>query len=172
MEEFTNNYINIEDLPVYENVPLNSLHPDYWKIIVINISIFLIFFAVAIGGIILLKDSLRTNIIIITILFLVLGAGLFVAFRFSFLKRGFALRDKDIIYRSGILSTTTIIIPFNRIQHVSLNEGWISRIYNLGRIDVFTAGGASGSLKIPGLEIENAQTIKELLLKKVSHANT
>lgn len=172
MQEFINDNIPIGDLPAYEEVPLNSLHPNYWKVIVINISLLLIFFAVAIGCILWLKEQLISHIYIIAILFIVFAVVLFIMFRFSFLKRGFAIRERDIIYRSGILATTTTIIPFNRIQHVSLNEGWISRLYKLGRLEVFTAGGASGSLKIPGLEIEVAQSIKELLLKKVDHVNT
>src|SRR5690606_41032422 len=38
--------------------------------------------------------------------------------RLAFKKRGYAVREKDLLYRSGILSTTTTIVPFNRIQHI------------------------------------------------------
>jgi uncharacterized membrane protein YdbT with pleckstrin-like domain len=38
-------------------------------------------------------------------------------------RRAFALRDKDILYKRGLLSTTTTIMPFNRIQHVAMHEG-------------------------------------------------
>ena len=38
---FTNETINISELPKYEEVALQSLHADYWKVILIGNFIFL-----------------------------------------------------------------------------------------------------------------------------------
>ncbi|MNV65092.1 Bacterial membrane flanked domain protein [compost metagenome] len=82
-------------------------------------------------------------------------------------RTGYAIREKDLIYKSGIISISTSIIPFTRIQHISLNEGIFSRMFQLGALHVFTAGGASGSITIPGLDIELARTVKEELTRQL-----
>jgi membrane protein YdbS with pleckstrin-like domain len=35
--------------------------------------------------------------------------------------------EHDVLYKYGILATKTIIIPYNRVQHVALHEGFVSR---------------------------------------------
>ena len=72
------------------------------------------------------------------------------------------------MFRKGILSTTTTVIPFNRIQHVALHEGVFSRMYQLSELQVYTAGGSSSDLHIPGLPREEAERIKTFLLNNIS----
>jgi membrane protein YdbS with pleckstrin-like domain len=31
--------------------------------------------------------------------------------------------DHDVLFRQGIIATNTMVIPYNRIQHVALHEG-------------------------------------------------
>ncbi|MNL51009.1 Bacterial membrane flanked domain protein [compost metagenome] len=85
----------------------------------------------------------------------------------GFRKKGFAFRDHDVLFRYGIVATNTTIIPYNRIQHVSLHEGWVSRYFGLATIEIFTAGGSSSDLEIPGLKKEQAENIKQLLMGKI-----
>ena len=92
---------------------------------------------------------------------------LFLLFRASFKKRGYAIRTKDVIYKSGIIAESTTIVPLNRIQHIELNEGLLSRIYKLGSLQIFTAGGQSGHLHIAGIPINEAKSIRDLLLNKL-----
>ncbi|MBC7566885.1 MAG: PH domain-containing protein [Pedobacter sp.] len=169
MENFSNEPIDINSLPRYEEVPLNALDPNYWKVIVLNICISILLIGTASGLVFLLKKETTAYIVPVIIAIVVFGAFLFVLFRMSFKRRGLAVREKDIIYSSGILSAKTTIIPFSRIQHVALNEGLFSRMYNLGALEVFTAGGATGNVKIHGLEINLANKIKELLAKRVNN---
>ncbi len=90
----------------------------------------------------------------------------------SIKKRGYAIREKDLIYKSGIISITTSVIPFSRIQHITLNEGVFSRMFQLASLHIFTAGGISGNIVIPGLDIELARSIKEELSKQINHQET
>ncbi|MES2418692.1 MAG: PH domain-containing protein [Bacteroidota bacterium] len=167
MQEFTNEIIPLEKLPKYQEISLNSPHKNYWKVIVINLSIFLLFIAGALTALILLNNKIQpyANYLIGAVL---LGAVLlFILFKASFKKRGFALREKDIVYKSGIIAETTTIIPLNRIQHVALNEGIFSRFYGLATLQIYTAGGQSGHLRIAGIPVESAKVIKEALIKKI-----
>jgi uncharacterized protein len=85
----------------------------------------------------------------------------------GFRKKGYALREKDILYKKGIIATTTTIIPFNRIQHVALHEGVLDRMYDLSELQIYTAGGSSSDLSIVGLPKELAERIKTFLLNKI-----
>jgi membrane protein YdbS with pleckstrin-like domain len=88
----------------------------------------------------------------------------------GFLKKGFAFRQHDVLYTYGVIATKTIIIPYNRIQHVSLHEGLLSRYFGLAKIEIFTAGGSSSDIEIPGIVKNEAESIKQLLMGKIQKA--
>jgi len=77
------------------------------------------------------------------------------------------MRKHDVIYKNGIIAESTTIVPLNRIQHIELNEGIFSRAYKLGSLQLFTAGGQSGHIRISGIAIDEARSIRDLLLKKL-----
>lgn len=169
MENFSNEPIDISSLPQYQEVQLDPMHPNYWKVIVLNICISLILIVAVATLVFILKKEIRPYIIYASLIIIAFGAFLVLIFRLSFQRRGLAVREKDIIYRSGVLSSKTTIVPFNRIQHVALNEGIFSRMYKLGALEVYTAGGATGNIKIYGLAIDQANRIKELLAKGLNN---
>ena len=85
----------------------------------------------------------------------------------SYRKKGFDFRNHDVLFRSGIIATSTMVIPYNRIQHVALHEGLVSRYFGLAKIEIFTAGGNSSDIEIPGIEKLQAEDIKQLLMGKI-----
>ncbi len=172
MQEFTNETFDLESLPKYQEIELTAPHPSYWKVIVINIIIFLFFLGAGLTSLVLLAEDLKVSSYIILSSYLAFAILLFLLYRASFKKRGFALREKDIVYKSGIIAETTTIVPLNRIQHVALDEGLFSRIFKLGKLQIFTAGGQTGHLHIAGIEVERAKNIKELLLRKLDQIET
>lgn len=170
MQEFTNNPIEIDQLPKFEEVQLKGLHPKYINVLLFN---FLLLFILVIGGFSTLfyfkKDAFSNSTwILILVGILVFLAGLIVFTKLSFNKKGYAFREHDTIYKSGLISETTTIIPFNRVQHVALHQGFISRKLGLASIELFTAGGSSSDLEIPGLLLADAQIIKNLVSQKIN----
>jgi membrane protein YdbS with pleckstrin-like domain len=172
MQQFTNEAIDTDQLPTYETVPLSKPHPSYWKVIIINLFIFLVLVGIALTVFIINVPEVNAQRYLIIGSYLVFAILLFAIYRASFKKRGYALREKDIIYKSGIIAETTTIVPLNRIQHVALDEGVFSRLFKLGKLQIYTAGGQSGHLMISGLEIEKAKNMKELLLRKLNQIDT
>lgn len=167
MENFTNQTVDLENLPQYQETVLAKPHAKYWKVIVINIVLFLLIVGIGLGLLIALNENFRPFIYWSLGLYLSTSVALFLVYGASFKRRGFALREKDIIYKSGIIAETTTVVPLNRIQHVALNEGVFSRMFGLGTLEIFTAGGNSGHMQIAGIEIEKAKAIKEALVKRV-----
>lgn len=167
MQEFTNETIDLDQLPKYQEIVLNSPDKRYWKVIVINISIFLFLSGMALAALLVFNKETRIYTFPIAGSYLIIAILIFFLQAVSFKKRGFALREKDIIYKSGIVAESTSIIPINRIQHVALNEGVFSRIYKLATLQISTAGGSSGQMNIAGIPIEKARIIKEALVKRL-----
>lgn len=165
--DFTNDTINLSALPRYEEAAIRPLQSAYWNIILFNLSLFLVILAVVTVGFFWFEEYPYRYLLPFGIGYVLLAVVLLMVYRLSFKRRGLAVRDKDILFRSGLLSTTTTIVPFVRIQHVALMEGFLSRHYGMGSLQIFTAGGASGRLIIAGLDIEEAKKIKELVLNKL-----
>ena len=170
MNEFTNNPIDINQLPKFEEVQLKGLNPKYITVLLFNFSLLLILVIGGFSTLFYFKEEAFSNtiwmaIVVGIVLFL---AGLVVFTKFSFQKKGYAFREHDAIYKSGLISETTTIIPFNRVKHVALHQGFISRKLGLASIELFTAGGSSSDLEIPGLLLADAQIIKNLVSQKIN----
>lgn len=167
MENFSNETIDITQLPKFEEVPFLSLQKSYWKVILINLFIVFLLLTIGLGFALLKIEELVEYQLGISIAFGLLIL-IFIFFsHLSFKKKGFAFRDHDVLFRYGIIATNTIVIPYNRIQHVALHEGIVSRYFGLAKIEIFTAGGSSSDIEIPGIEKVQAENIKQLLMGKI-----
>lgn len=85
---------------------------------------------------------------------------------------GFALRETDLLIRSGVLWRHVIAVPFNRIQHVDSTAGPLMRSMGLARLTIHTAGSQMGSVGLPGLPAARAEVLRDYLSRVGhSHAN-
>ena len=169
MENFTNETLDTSQLPKFEEVAFTALHPKYLLVVLIGLlrtiaMLVLIPTVVSMfkpeffsGRIWLILGIINTIFYILLVVFSSIG----------FKKKGFAFREHDVLYRYGIIATNTIVIPYNRVQHVALHEGLVSRYFGLAKIEIFTAGGSSSDIEIPGIEKEQAENIKQLLMGKI-----
>ncbi len=78
-----------------------------------------------------------------------------------------ALREFDIAYRSGLFWRKTVIVAFNRIQHVEVSSGPLQRRFGLASIKLFTAGGSSVDLRIDGLTAGRAEQMRTFIAEKI-----
>jgi uncharacterized protein len=167
MENFSNEIIDTKLLPKFEEVKFTVLHKNYWKVTVINYGILFLILGIAMLFGLQFNEEMKPNQdVILTLYFSVLIAT-FILLRIGFKKKGFAFRNHDVLYRRGVIATNTMVIPYNRVQHVALHEGFVSRIFGLAKIEIFTAGGHSSDIEIPGIAKEEAENIKQLLMGKI-----
>jgi membrane protein YdbS with pleckstrin-like domain len=169
MENFTNETIDTKQLPRYEEVQLTALHPKYKYVVLINCAIVIAILFIAFAAFFISNtDEFSKRIWLFLGLATAAVSGLILFFSIlGFKKKAFAFRNHDVIYRSGVIATNTMIIPYNRVQHVALHEGLISRFFGLAKVEIFTAGGNSSDLEIPGIAKEEAENIKQLLMGKI-----
>jgi len=92
----------------------------------------------------------------------------FISIPIGYRKRSYALRERDLTYKKGWIFSSMITIPFNRIQHTEISRGPIERKYELSTLKIYTAGGSTSDLSIPGLETEEAEQLKEFVSKKAA----
>lgn len=167
LDTFSNKTIDTTILPRFEDVVFTPLQPKYWNVLLISIAITFVIFSL-IAGLSLYFTPDNQNFMLQTLGSLLGFFAVILYFsRLSFSRKGYAFREHDVLFKSGVISTTTTIIPYNRIQHVALHEGFISRTYNLAEIQIFTAGGSGSDLQIPGIAKDEAENIKQLLMGQI-----
>lgn len=167
MENYSNEPIDTAGLPRFEDVELTSLHPSYLKVILLNLALVYGIITIVAGIAFYFIQELHNYWIPITAAYIIIVVLSILLSFISFRNRGFAFRTHDTIYRSGVISLTTTIIPYNRVQHVAMHEGFISRYFGLASVEIFTAGGNQSDINIPGIEKEHAEKIKQLLMGKI-----
>lgn len=85
---------------------------------------------------------------------------------------GYCVRTEDLHLRTGALFQSTTSVTLNRMQHLEINQGPLERTLGIARLMIFTAGGASYDLVLPGLPVNTAERLKEHLLQRIAPAAT
>lgn len=119
----------------------------------------------------LMEDfNYRTEIIIIAELIIVLAASVNLwILPHAYKYKGFAIREHDITYRSGIIFPSVVTIPFCKIQQVSIRQNPISRLFGLYTVDIVNGAQLLAETHIPGLSEQRANEIKALLVERTKN---
>lgn len=166
---FVNPSVNPSDLPHVEAISYTPIDSKY-KWVMHSLSVLIGIAATVLVGIILnnvegVEIPLPWGIAagVGGLLFVVRSIFVEMAFKW----KGYALRKRDVIYRSGLIYRKVIVIPFARIQHGELSEGVIDRLLGLRKLKLYTAGGSSSDLSIPGLPREVAEQMRSHIMNRV-----
>jgi hypothetical protein len=85
-------------------------------------------------------------------------------------RRGYAVRELDLLYKSGVVWQSVKAVPYSRAQHAETNSGPLDRRFGLARLSVFTAGGSGGDLRIVGLAKDVAEGLRAHVLDQLGIA--
>ena len=163
-EIFLNDQVDIQSLPQLDNILYVPLQKSYMTLMVITVTIVSVVLILAtwIG---LMFSELPAWVSIAGILFwILLGLVRLLFIIKGFPHKAYAIRQRDIVYKTGWLYKRQTTIPFKRIQHVDVRQGLLERAFDLGKLNIYTAGGQGSDLSIPGLQFEEAQRIKAFIL--------
>lgn len=164
---FQNPEISLDELPSADDLDWLKLHPQYARRIRVQTLIGVAIVGVAITGLNLAPNLPLTPFLILYSLLAMVATALLIWPGFSIPRQGYVLRDKDILFRKGVVWRSVTAVPFNRIQHVESSNTPLDRKYDLATLQLFTAGGSSGDLKIEGLEKDVAENLRIFILGKV-----
>ena len=160
--------IAVTSFPDIVKIDFKSINNKYLKVILIHVFlIFLILFIALFiadySGVFKIVENTLWLYLIVFLVFIAVLALKSIGFK----KMKYVVREKDISYKKGVFFRSLTTVPFNRIQHIEIDEGPVSRFFKLVSLSVFTAGDSSDDLKISGLLKEEAQQIKEFISNKI-----
>jgi membrane protein YdbS with pleckstrin-like domain len=78
----------------------------------------------------------------------------------------YAVREHDLLIRSGVVFRRWSAIPLARVQHVDTRQGPLERSFGLQRLLVYTASGVSADGVIPGLSEGDAHALRDALARR------
>lgn len=168
--EFQNQVIDINHLPNYESVQLQPIHQKLNKVLLLEWFLYTIILAPIVfyllWGVI---DELSIQLkILISAALIVLLVFIRIRSYFSYKISAYAIREHDIIFKSGWPIQKISTIPFSRIQDSKVIIGWIAKRFDLAKLEINTAS-SNGDMSLRGISIEEAETINQHILTKINH---
>lgn len=161
-----------EDIQPIEDLRFEHIESPYIKVIIIRIV--LIYFMLMVTALLIpifVDHGIVMLVSVETVLAVALAINVALTRKIYFFK-GYALRDKDISYRSGIFFESVTTIPYSKIQQVCIRMNPVSRIFKLYYVDVINGSQAvMNSVTIPGLSLEKAERLKSLLINNADRDN-
>ncbi|PCH59221.1 MAG: hypothetical protein COC19_07395 [SAR86 cluster bacterium] len=167
--DFSNTQLEITKLPSSESLILNALDPRFAGI---RLKLILSFYFIIILILLISAvafEALRSFalsylgiglLLSISILLGLIAWYFFAATQCIF----FAVRQHDIVMKSGLFWRKQVVQPLQRVQHVEVTQGPVDRKYSLAKIQLFSAGTAVSTFRIPGLDVDLAEKIKQYVL--------
>lgn len=74
----------------------------------------------------------------------------------------FCVRSGELVVTKGVVFRETLVIPFAKIQSISLEEGLVQRIFGLVSATVDTAGSSDVEFAIQGIYHHQAEALRRL----------
>ena len=165
-----------EDLPTLSELKQQTISPSYavanrYLNLVLTLIILLIALAVCYQPFFYLNSIAKNVLFYIALTITILGLITTVYEAKADIRKFYALREQDISYTSGLIFKKTVSQPILRVQHVELKRGPIDRKIGLAKLQIFSAGGALHTFEIPGLLLEEAESIRQFILshKDINH---
>jgi uncharacterized protein len=168
--EFLNPPVSVEALPKVEEVPLIPAEHRYLKVLRLQWLIIFLVLLIAISALVVFVEKLRAPVFmtVVGVGWVVLAAASFWLQEKSFRVKAYAIRERDVIYQTGLIFRNTYTCPFNRIQNTTVAVGPLERKFGLATLILYTAGTNAADVHIPGLKEETARSLKEWITKKIA----
>ncbi len=169
----TNKQLYFDNIDKIENLSYSKIENKYLRVLQINTILAYIFLMSTALLLSLIEEPKLKGIALIgaeSILFISFIFNIFLL-RSAHIFKGYAIREHDITYRSGIIFTTFVTIPFCKIQQVSIRQNPITRIFGLYSIDIVNGAQGLNRTTIPGLTEERANEIKAIITERIANEN-
>lgn len=167
---FTNPCVEIDSLPRAETLAWTAMPPEHRREVLVQsaLSVGVLFVVALAQGLLIPYPAFLRWVftLLVPAAVLLLGAGITVLLLKKVAMKGWALREHDIAFRSGLVWRKQVVLPFNRIQHVEVSTGPLQRHFGLATLKCFTAGGGSVDLKIEGLLRDEAERLRKHILRR------
>lgn len=163
----SNHQIDADTIDRIDELRYEPVSPKYKSVQTASAAIVYALLA-AVALLLLLADTPWWCIVaeaLIVVSFIINLAILRKAYRF----KGYALREHDITYRSGVIFPKITTVPFSRVQQVGISQNPVSKFFGLCAVDVVNGAQGLSSLVIHGLTQEKADRIKCVITQRLNN---
>ncbi len=127
-----------------------------------------ILFSILTGAIMLFTPFLSWIITYLFFLYLVLALFYFWYERKYFERYYYDIRNDFLVIKKGVFAPRETTLPYEKLQDVYMDQDLLDRIFNLWDLHVSSATAMSGyAAHIDGVNISNAETMKNMILEKI-----
>ncbi|WP_419860980.1 PH domain-containing protein [Candidatus Palauibacter sp.] len=175
---FLNGEVPLDALPGAETVDWLPLHSRFARRLQVGAVIRSVACVAAAGGLHLLVSARNPGVIsgplpwLPPLLWTVLGVFCVWSVLWPLVavpRRGYVVREKDLLYKSGVLWRSVKAFPFNRVQHTKLHSTPLDRRFGLASLSVFPAGGGLGN-RVHGLGRQTAEQLRVYISERMESA--
>ncbi len=166
---FVNPEVPLDSLPGTEKLAWNPLHPRFARRLQLGALFRAILIAAAWGAIHyfgVIWEQVPWAPPLIWALFGVFALWSILWPLVSVPRRGYIVRERDILYRSGVFWRSVRAFPFNRVQHTKLDSTPLDRWFGLASVSVFPAGAHSGQ-RIRGFGRKTAERLRIYISERI-----
>lgn len=166
---FSNVEIDVESLPQFADVEFIELHPSYARVLLGVLLVFLVPFFLGLTALLFVVLVPQAGLplpaagllfVLVLLLFTFLA---WITFKAARVMR-YAIREHDVIVRSGVFWKQETVQPIRRIQHVEQHQGPIDKRFGLYELKLFSAGTGHFTFRVPGLDADSASRIRQFIL--------
>jgi membrane protein YdbS with pleckstrin-like domain len=167
---FVNSTVDPALLPHAAEVALIGVQPSYRKLLRTEWAITSLFLVVCAVLVIVFTPEART----IGGLLLTIGAALLIIIFYYYVQErsfpfiAYAVREHDVMFRSGWLVRSIKVCPYNRVQNCSIKSGPLERRWGLASLVLYTAGSEGADMRIPGLLQQEAEDLRQFILSSIN----
>jgi uncharacterized protein len=171
--QFQNLPVDWQQLPRAAETEMKPIEKDYLKVLYLSWSIFYTILLISLTVCIIFIDEMQTPIRLSLAIgsFVIITIFTFIIVTASFKRKAYAVREKDVIYRTGWIFQKLHIIPFNRVQHCVVQSGPIDRKFGLAGISIYTAASNIHDISIKGLKPDDAELLKTFIIQQIQPLN-
>lgn len=156
----------------YTRLDPRSLKLEYYRSIISTVVIGVICTAGTLVLTTLFPWTLWLNVAIAVCVLVACVWGIVVYDRRAFAVAGYRLDDRILAIRGGVWWKRVRLVPLTRVQHVDISVGPIQRKFGLATLQLHTAAAGMSAIELPGLSLETAEQMRDLLLARLEPAKT
>ncbi|MHA2169165.1 MAG: PH domain-containing protein [Candidatus Kariarchaeaceae archaeon] len=83
----------------------------------------------------------------------------------------YQITDTEVVVHKGIITKTQKIVPYRTITNVEIKRGIFDRMFNIGTVDIHTAGSSRLGAEEGMVGIVDTEEIKETVLERIRLLN-
>lgn len=84
----------------------------------------------------------------------------------SYFRYFFFLQNDELNIKKGIIQTTKLNIPFDRIQSVNFQQSPLHQLFDVVKVEIDTAGSVGKELALDAISKDKAYRLREIILQR------